>query len=64
MFLLKDWKGDYIDFRELLPQKPNMDDLALAELEKSLPHKFGQVFDGWSNGGVHFIATFATFDRG
>ena len=28
-----------------------------------LPNKFGQVFDGWSNGGVHYIATFATFDR-
>ena len=27
-----------------------------------LPDKFGQVFDGWSNGGVHYIATFAMFD--
>ena len=26
-----------------------------------LPDRFGQVFDGWSNGGVHYIATFAAF---
>ena len=37
---------------------------ALEEkISRLLPDKFGQVFDGWSNGGVRYIATFATFDR-
>ena len=36
---------------------------ALEEkISRILPDKFGQVFDGWSNAGVHYIATFATFD--
>ena len=32
--VLKIEKGDYVDFRDLLPQKPSMDDSALTELEE------------------------------
>ena len=33
------------------------------KISELLPNRFGQVFDGWSNGGIHYIATFATFDK-
>jgi hypothetical protein len=32
-------------------------------VEKSLPEMFGVIFDGWSDGGYHYLCVFANYQE-
>lgn len=39
-------------------------EVCMLRVKEKLPKRFGIIFDGWSNDGYHYIATFAVFGKG